>query len=319
MVGVGGWAYFPIRGAKRLEVCSKLYDFAEVNSTFYRLPPLIHAKRWRATVPDTFEFTVRANRELTHVGLLEPTTKNFKIFENVLAICKELRARVLHFQFPPSLEPSDKVVNNWRQFMSSVDPRQISRRFDLYFAFEVRSAKSGENRALRSFYETHDIIPSADATKTDVLGVSSSSRILYSRVFGHGDHTKWSFDTEELKDLAKKVEQVPAAKRYVTFHNLTMYEDASRMKNIIGTGNDRIPSHEIGIDSLKGALASAKVKYPATKAKLLSELGWKTYDAAKGRRVHVSKALEKLPDNEFQTFDDVLKSLVSAEPASTQQ
>ena len=99
LVGVGGWAYLPVRHVNKLKVCSKLYDFVELNSTYYKLPLLEDASKWRKTVPEELEFTVRANSKLTHDSHLEPTEENFRIYQKTLNICDALNATVLHFQF----------------------------------------------------------------------------------------------------------------------------------------------------------------------------------------------------------------------------
>ncbi|HKW04580.1 MAG TPA: DUF72 domain-containing protein [Nitrososphaerales archaeon] len=304
LVGVGGWAYFPLKLGNKLEICSKLYDFVELNSTFYKLPPISQVKKWRARVPDGFEFTVRVSRDLTHVGLLRPSNRNLKIFENHLEICKELDARILHFQFPPSLEVTGELVKEWKEFIVSANKLAKSR--DLHFAFEVRNSNSSSSSSLNSFYRENDIIPCSDATNTS-LSVSSDSKILYTRVFGPGEHTKWSFDTNELLTLSKKVESIPARKRYVTFHNITMYEDASRIKNILETGKDTITKGPVGLESFQRILSLARMKYPISKKTLLEEFRWRTFSSDQEIKKHMGEILEVLPERQYLTFEEIIQ------------
>lgn len=307
LVGVGGWAYFPLKIGNKLEICSKLYDFVELNSTFYKLPLVSQAKKWRARVPNGFEFTVRASRELTHEGLLRPSNKNLKIFENQLKICNELDARILHFQFPPGLEVTGELVKEWNEFFKSANKLSKSRNEDLHFAFEVRNPSSSSSSALNLFYRESDIIPCTDATNSTSVSVSSDSKILYTRVFGPGEHTKWSFDTNELFTLSKNVASIPARKRYVTFHNITMYEDATRMENILETGKDTITKGPVGLESFQRILLLGRMKYPISKKTLLEEFRWRTFSSDPEMKKHMGEILDRLPDRQYMTFEEIMR------------
>jgi uncharacterized protein YecE (DUF72 family) len=308
LVGVGGWAYLPIKAANKLEVCARLYDFVEVNSTFYDLPEIDQVKRWRRSVPESFEFTVRASRKLTHESHLEPTNRNFKIFDRMSEICRELDARILHFQFPPSLKLNENILSQWENFFASVYQKGSR---GIKYAIEARGSDRalGSSPAFQKLVDKYDLIPTTDASKSDP--VPSPSGVLYTRVFGQGEHTRWTFDSSELSDLAKKIGRVSARRKYVTFHNMTMYEDASRFKTVAKTGKDQdlSPRSPIGFESLKRAISTGRLAYPITKQALISEFGWKTYDAEPYKKEHVSKALEKLPEREYSSPDEVVQAL----------
>jgi uncharacterized protein YecE (DUF72 family) len=233
-VGVGGWAYLPVKFGNKLQICSKIYDFIEVNSTFYKLPELERVSKWRKSVPETFEFTMRANKELTHEGHLKPIAKNYKLFEQHLEIARDLKASIIHLQFPPSLAITKDIVSDWRDFLSSISINKASSK--LKFALEARSQSASDSRDLARLIQDYDIIPTTDASRNDHVYASADSKIVYTRVFGLGEHTKWSFSSQELKELDSKLNSVKARRRYITFHNLTMYEDASRMKKVAKTG-----------------------------------------------------------------------------------
>ena len=299
-IGVGGWAYFPGNPRNKLAACANLYDFVEVNSTFYKLPPEKLASKWRAMVPDEFQFSVRASRKLTHENHLEPTTENFKEYERNLAICKILRAFVLHFQFPPSFDVSRQVFRNWRDFFASVGKVN-----GLNFAIEARNERVVNDPAFQSFLSSYDIIPTGDPSRGEIFA-SSESKIAYSRIFGPGEHTKWIFSSVELENVKEEVLKIPATRRYVTFHNITMYEDGARMKQMVKKGDDPTPA-VMGIDSLRDAIISARVKYPVSAGELISELGWRTVNMLDGRRVHVKEVLKTLPGEiQFDSLDEIL-------------
>ena len=55
LIGTGGWAYFQIPGFKSLEAYSRIYNFVEVNSTFYEIPSTNLIEKWRNIVPEDFQ------------------------------------------------------------------------------------------------------------------------------------------------------------------------------------------------------------------------------------------------------------------------
>jgi uncharacterized protein YecE (DUF72 family) len=314
-IGVGGWAYLPVRNLSRLELCAQIFDFVEVNSSFYKLPQLKQAEKWRASVPESFEFTVRANRKLTHENHLEPTEENFREFRKNYEICRALEARILHFQFPPSFAATREVIQNWTEFFKSLNKIR-----DLNIAFEIRNSETAKSSYVTSFLSEFDIIPCSDISRVERPETSSRSRIMYSRVFGLGVQTKWSFATEELVALKQKVEKVPAAKRYVTFHNMTMYEDGARMKNIINEGKDILPRREVGLESLKRSMIAARIHFPVSREDLLSEMTWRTIDLGKDISIHADKILKDLPAAaKFASIDDVIKQISASARGITQQ
>jgi uncharacterized protein YecE (DUF72 family) len=310
LIGVGGWAYLPVEKGDKLAICSKLYDFVELNSSFYKIPNLESAKRWKRAVRPGFEFTVRANRTLTHEYHLKSTDESFKIYDDLISICDALGAHVLHFQFPPSFEVTDEVINDWRQFLDSLSARKAASNA-LRFAFEVRNKATNSSEHLREFFHDYDIIPSMDASRLNELQASEKSKIVYTRVFGQGNHTEWSFDSDELGEIEKKVESTPAKKRYVTFHNMTMYEDASRMRNKVREG---VETHSAfrGQESLRSLVSPPRVEYPLSKEELTEKLGWRTLETDSGHFIHLSQILDPLPPAAtFKSPDQLLEALKS--------
>lgn len=70
-VGIGGWSYDPwwetfypadLPKAKELEYASRQVTAIEINATFYRTQSAASFKKWAATAPDDFMFSVKAPR-----------------------------------------------------------------------------------------------------------------------------------------------------------------------------------------------------------------------------------------------------------------
>jgi len=104
LIGAGGWAYFRTPGEPSLVAYSRMFNFVEVNSTFYEIPAQSEAERWRRLVPDDFEFAVRVHRSITHEHRLQPSRESLENLERLRRISEILRAEVMHFQRPPTLK-----------------------------------------------------------------------------------------------------------------------------------------------------------------------------------------------------------------------
>ena len=70
-IGIGGWTYEPWRGVfyppdlpqkRELEYASRQLSAIEINSTFYSRQSSKSWETWAATVPDDFQFTIKASR-----------------------------------------------------------------------------------------------------------------------------------------------------------------------------------------------------------------------------------------------------------------
>lgn len=107
-VGCSGWSLpktvknlFP-PGSSLLERYSRVFPAVEINSTFYRSHRIETYCRWADSVPESFRFSVKAPRMITHKRrLLEIKDSLTRFIEETSALGAKLGAYL--FQFPPSL------------------------------------------------------------------------------------------------------------------------------------------------------------------------------------------------------------------------
>ncbi len=171
---------------------------------------------------------------------------------------------------------------------------------------EVRNP-NGDRRGIESLQEDYDIIPTTDPSRSEI-GVSKDSRILYSRIFGPGEHTRWSFSTRELEELKQKVSTTPATRRYLTFHNLTMYEDGARMKNMLSPEGRDLEPAVVGIDALKQAVIAERIRFPILSQELSAKLAWRTVGTVDGRQVHVDEIMKSMGNGiRFESLGQILE------------
>ena len=210
LTGCGGWGYFNVPG-NRLESYSRAYDFVETNVTFYRMTTQEQLENWRATVPKTFEFTVKCNRGLTHEEALKPTERAFEIFDGMRRVCKELRAEILVLQTPPSFDTAESEI---RELLSRANTKGLT------LVWEPR----GENRnTYLKLARDLGIVTSVDISVEEPMGKQD---ILYTRVFG--PDRKKDIPDRSLERIENRTRASGAKKGYVTFHGSKMYKDAAR-------------------------------------------------------------------------------------------
>ena len=296
-IGAGGWAYFHLPGISSLRAYSKAFNFVEINSTFYEIPDLKEVKRWKKTVPLGFRFSVRAHHSVTH-GPSEPLQKVHTSFRRMLDICSALDADILHLQFPPSHKPS--VCASRLEGLLKIEEIEGTQ-----LAVEAR----GENGVLLpskllKVMRDYNIVHCVDLVRGEMPAYDSG--ILYSRIFGKGEHNVYQPDDSELL----KVDEIARGngRTYIAFHGVKMYSDAARLKIFDATGEFPMVTSTTGIGSLESVL-NEDVKFPVSKDALIRDQGWKLFDADEVRRVRAGEVLSKLPDRMYENLFDVREEL----------
>jgi uncharacterized protein YecE (DUF72 family) len=90
------------QNASRLNYYSTFFNSLEVNSTFYKLPMPKTVVKWVSEVPESFKFTFKLWREITHMENLDFKEQDVGLFFSVIAGAGHKKGCVL-VQFPPSL------------------------------------------------------------------------------------------------------------------------------------------------------------------------------------------------------------------------
>ena len=302
MVGAGGWAYFQIPGTHPLRAYAKIYDFVEVNSSFYVIPDMKRVKRWRGMVPHTFKFTVRCHRSISHKFKFAVLEQPLQIFERMIEICNTLKAEILHVLFPKTLQPTSQLANSLRNFIESAKTNGVR------LAVEFRGNNVQFDKAFIRLMEDYNMIHSVDLSKDERPVVESD--ILYSRLFGKGEHNIYQPTDEELRRIDQLASEGPHQKVMLCFHYVKMYKDAVRFKIYKQTGKFPKVTSSKGLESLAEVLREDAV-FPATRQELISSQGWKIIDLTNDKRVHAAELLKKLRNKTYSNIEEVIKELSS--------
>jgi uncharacterized protein YecE (DUF72 family) len=300
LIGTGGWAYFQVPGRHPLVAYSKAFNFVEVNSTFYQIPPLTEVERWRKLVPADFQFAVRANRKITHDLKLE-SSETLEVFEAMKRICEVLKTAILHLQMPPSVWQSQTFGQKLKNFLDLADLGSLR------LVLEMRRASESKlPPEVIEVMQDHNVVHCIDLLKGETPAYESD--MLYSRLFGKSYHNVYQPSDEELADTDKKVMSSNFQKIVLSFHFVRMYKDAARLKVYKETGKFPMVTKSTGILSLEGILKE-DAGFPATKHELISDQGWKLFDLDENKRVYAREFLQKLPERRYNNVNDVIETL----------
>jgi uncharacterized protein YecE (DUF72 family) len=112
-IGCSGWSYtswqgpfYPkdIENSKWLKYYSHVFDYVEIDSTFYRIPNEFMVKNWYKRTPQNFRFTAKFPKVKTH----DKRLRNIEVdqldyfFDSMSELKEKLLALLI--QLPPSIE-----------------------------------------------------------------------------------------------------------------------------------------------------------------------------------------------------------------------
>ncbi len=297
LIGTGGWAYFNVPGVSSLEAYSRVFNFVEVNSTFYEYPDYRMIEGWRRRVPKGFTFSVRCHRDLTHKIGLKPIDEAFSVFGQAISYCTILQAPFLVLETPTSYELNGKTVQDARSFLNSVSFKGAQ------LIWEPRAQMTSE---MAKLMEDFNIVHSVDLSREETP--LHSSDVVYSRLFGKGFKNLYQFTDDELAKIDQDISRIGGRVAALAYHGVRMYSDAARFSRYKKTGKFMPVTEFTGLDSVRAVLAE-DARFPSTKEELIRHQGWKVVDLTVENRVHLSDLLLKLPDKIYKDLDEVAKAL----------
>jgi uncharacterized protein YecE (DUF72 family) len=295
-VGSGGWSYFKVENNSSLKSYSQLFNFVEVNYTFYQYPTIEIVETWKRSVPENFVFSVRCHQDLTHKFGLKPQNQAYEVFYRMKAYCNSLNSPYLILQTPPKYVIIQENFVETRDFFSSLNLKNIR------LVWEYRAPITP---IITDLMRDFNIIRCVDLSKGKA---EFHSDVTYSRLFGKGKHNLYQFTDDELSEIDQNAQETKSKTVFLSFHSARMYTDASRFKRYKDTGKFLPVTNYIGVDSAKAVLAE-DAKFPTSKSALKVDQGWKVIDLTHDKRVHLSDVIDKLPDKTYSNIDDVINDL----------
>jgi len=295
LVGTCGWAYFKVPNRSSLEAYSEVFNFVEVNYTFYEYPDIRRVEGWRRTAPADFTFAVRCHQDLTHRIGLKPVDEAYYVLGRMVAYCEVLDAPFLVLETPASYLLNQEEVDGARDLFFSASLRGVR------LVWEIRAPITA---AVITLMQDLSIVHCVDLSKGKP---SFDSDVVYSRLFGKGKHNLYQFTDEELVEIDKNAQ---SSHRIIamSYHGARMNTDAARFMQYKKTGNFMPVTSFTGVDSVTMVLREDAV-FPSSKSDLIEHQGWKVVDVTADKRVHLSELLSGIPEKTYNDVDEVAKEL----------
>ena len=85
---------------------SQVFNYVEIDSTFYNIPSELMVKNWSRRTPDNFRFTVKFPKIITHDKKFKNVEKDLELFYERMEPLKDKMLALL-IQLPPSYQLKD--------------------------------------------------------------------------------------------------------------------------------------------------------------------------------------------------------------------
>ena len=215
-LGTSGWSYpdwrerfYPedIPQREWLPFYAQHFNTVEINMTFYRFPKPETLKGWLDKTPPGFSFTLKANRQITHLKKIKGVKSQVRYFY-ILADSLRDRLGCILFQLPPSLTLNLDLLKDFLLTLSPQYRNVIEFRHESWYREEVYE-----------LLRTHNVticVVSAPELPDHIIETSETS---YFRFHGRIGWYKYNYSDEALEDWAEGIKQTRAKECYIYFNN----------------------------------------------------------------------------------------------------
>jgi uncharacterized protein YecE (DUF72 family) len=215
-LGTSGWSYpgwkgkfYPpeLSSGEWLPFYAQHFATVEINMTFYRYPKPEMLKAWIERTPPHFQFTLKANRQITHLKKLRNVKSEVRYFY-ILADSLQEKLGCILFQLPPSIALNLELLQDFLETLSPHYRNVIEFRHETWYDEKV-------NKLLQAHGVTFCTVSSAKVPQT----VVETSPTAYFRFHGLTGGYRYNYNDEELEEWAETIKSAQAEECYVYFNN----------------------------------------------------------------------------------------------------
>jgi uncharacterized protein YecE (DUF72 family) len=212
-IGCSGWSYsswqgpfYPSNMENRmwLPYYSQVFNYVEIDSTFYKIPSELMVKNWNRRTPDNFRFTAKFPKIITHEKKFKNVEKDLELFYERMEPLKD-KVLALLIQLPPyyQLKEGLEDFRNFNFFFEG----------SFRYAVEVRHP-SWFNDLAYNFFKNNNISmvwSQMDRLQTPPIVTSD---FLYLRLIGDRRLAETEFGkiqidrTQEIRNWAAKMKEI---------------------------------------------------------------------------------------------------------------
>ena len=212
-IGCSGWSYtswqgpfYPSSLENRmwLPYYSQVFNYVEIDSTFYNIPSQLMVKNWNKRTPDNFRFTAKFPKIITHEKKFKNVQKDLELFYERMVPLKDKMLALL-IQLPPSYQLKEGLED-----FSSHD---FFFEGDFRYAVEVRHS-SWFNDLAYNFFKNNNIAivwSQMDRLRTPPIVTSDFVylRLIGDRRLAENQFGRIQIDrTEEIRNWTNKMKEV---------------------------------------------------------------------------------------------------------------
>ncbi len=220
------------------ETYYKNFECVEIQQTFYSIPEIKTALKWKVEAPKDFVFTLKAPQHITHLpssptyrrckkdygkrenyGFFKNTDEIKRAYEDLREFALNLNAKYILFQTPFSFKPEEENFLNLIKFFKEREKEPF------IFVLELRGwEKEDIQKILKEISFIHCVDPFKEEEITE--------GIIYWRLHGKKGYN-YKYSDDELKELLQMSKN---KKGFIFFNNVYMMDDALRFKEFYEKG-----------------------------------------------------------------------------------
>ncbi len=214
----------------RLTYYASLFNSVEINSSFYKVPMPATVQKWAESVPESFRFTFKLWKGITHNKGLDFKVEDVNHFMQVIAQAGSKKGCLL-VQFPPSLKVSG--IHQTEKLMLALQRTNVAQNWKIALEFRDRSWYIEETYDLLNSYNMGIVLHDKSTAASPLL--EPATTFVYLRFHGPGGNYKGSYDDGFLYEYAQYIKdwQRDGKSVYVYFNN-TM---GDAIKNLASLNN----------------------------------------------------------------------------------
>ncbi len=231
-IGISGWTYAPWRGVffpqglprtQELAYASRRLNSIEINGTFYALQRPSSYKTWAAATPENFQFSVKANRYITHILRLRNAEEPLARFFASGPLCLKRKLGPILWQLPPSFRFDPGLLRAFLEILprDAAAAARLARLYEdkyggeglaeiegdlpLRHAMEVRHASFAVKEFIGLLREYGVALVVADTAGKWPFMEDVTADFVYLRLHGDKEIYASGYSEEALKEWARKV------------------------------------------------------------------------------------------------------------------
>lgn len=227
-IGTSGWHYddwtklfYPaeIKGYHELTFHAQYFNTVENNSSFYRIAGESTYKTWARMTPDTYRFSIKLNKFITHANHLVLTDEVIEKVEYILNTTQVLGDKLgaVLIQLPASFKYDVGVLKTFLAYFTK-EVRSRTYQFDIAIEFRNKDWFTDDTYTLLKNYNVA-LVAGQSSRWPEMKQITAD--VAYIRMHGPEKLFASSYSDEQLSEWARYIHTLPKRiKRvYVYFNN----------------------------------------------------------------------------------------------------